>query len=181
MQSCGCCSGEANAKHLYTNQMSVFMCTCSVPSLLSKFLCGMQGRKGWGMQMLLRSRIIDQVLQHRSKACMVALLDLGPHLRFLVLPFDPRQAAAKPCCKAAILHLCWMWVNAQMYAWAFTLVWCAGERHKESVLQNIAVNLDAWTVQTKQETAIYHTLNKLSVDTSRKVGRVARLTSVCVC
>ena len=73
-----------------------------------------------------------------------------------------------------------MWVNAQMYAWAFTLVWCAGERHKESVLQNIAVNLDAWTVQTKQETAIYHTLNKLSVDTSRKVGRVARLTSVCV-
>ena len=45
----------------------------------------------------------------------------------------------------------------------------AGERHRESVLQNIAVNLDSWTVQTKQETAIYHTLNKLSVDTSRKV------------
>ena len=37
------------------------------------------------------------------------------------------------------------------------------------MLQNIAVNLESWTVQTKQETAIYHTLNKLSVDTSRKV------------
>lgn len=45
-----------------------------------------------------------------------------------------------------------------------------GERHRESVLQNIAANLDGWTVQTKQETAIYHTLNKLSVDTSRKVS-----------
>lgn len=58
-------------------------------------------------------------------------------------------------------------------AWAFTFVWCVGERHRESVLQNIAVNLESWTVQTKQETAIYHTLNKLSVDTSRKVGRKA--------
>ena len=38
------------------------------------------------------------------------------------------------------------------------------------MLQNIAVNLESWTVQTKQETAIYHTLNKLSVDTSRKVS-----------
>ncbi|KAL3141717.1 hypothetical protein ABBQ32_004400 [Trebouxia sp. C0010 RCD-2024] len=45
----------------------------------------------------------------------------------------------------------------------------AGERHRESVLQNIAVNLESWTTQTKQETAIYHTLNKLSVDASRKV------------
>ena len=55
----------------------------------------------------------------------------------------------------------------------------AGERHRESVLQNIAVNLDGWTAQTKQETAIYHTLNKLSVDTSRKVcssAKVATLT-----
>ena len=50
----------------------------------------------------------------------------------------------------------------------------AGERHRESVLQNIAVNLESWTVQTKQETAIYHTLNKLSVDTSRKVWYVTR-------
>ena len=46
---------------------------------------------------------------------------------------------------------------------------CPGERHRESVVQNIAVNLESWTVQTKQETAIYHTLNQLSVDTSRKV------------
>ena len=52
---------------------------------------------------------------------------------------------------------------------SLTLNFGAGERHRESVLQNIAANLDGWTVQTKQETAIYHTLNKLSVDTSRKV------------
>lgn len=63
-------------------------------------------------------------------------------------------------------------------AWVFILVWSAGERHRESVLQNIAVNLEGWTVQTKQETAIYHTLNKLSVDTSRKVGPAALLFSM---
>eukprot|EP00891_Asterochloris_glomerata_P009677 jgi/Astpho2/9677/Aster-03937 len=45
----------------------------------------------------------------------------------------------------------------------------AGERHREGVLQGIAVNLEDWTVQVKREKAIYHTLNKLSVDTSRKV------------
>lgn len=56
------------------------------------------------------------------------------------------------------------------------MVWIpAGERHRESVLQNIAVNLESWTVQTKQETAIYHTLNKLSVDTSRKVTHLPLL------
>ena len=47
---------------------------------------------------------------------------------------------------------------------------CAGERHREGVLQGIAVNLEDWTVQVKREKAIYHTLNKLSVDTSRKVS-----------
>ena len=56
----------------------------------------------------------------------------------------------------------------------------AGERHRESVLQNIAVNLDSWTVQTKQETAIYHTLNKLSVDTSRKVSSNRTVRHSCV-
>ena len=52
---------------------------------------------------------------------------------------------------------------------------CAGERHREGVLQGIAVNLEDWTVQVKREKAIYHTLNKLSVDTSRKVGDLVDL------
>ena len=33
----------------------------------------------------------------------------------------------------------------------------------------MAANLEAWTVQVKREKAIYHTLNKLSVDVTRKV------------
>ncbi len=33
----------------------------------------------------------------------------------------------------------------------------------------MAVNLEAWTVQVKHEKAVYHTLNKLSVDVTRKV------------
>eukprot|EP00878_Enallax_costatus_P010440 GHUV01010898.1.p1 GENE.GHUV01010898.1~~GHUV01010898.1.p1 ORF type:complete len:788 (+),score=229.98 GHUV01010898.1:234-2597(+) len=45
----------------------------------------------------------------------------------------------------------------------------AGERHREAVLQNIAFNLDQWATQVRREKAIYHTLNKLSMDTSRKV------------
>mmetsp|Transcript_11003 Transcript_11003/g.32964 ORF Transcript_11003/g.32964 Transcript_11003/m.32964 type:complete len:841 (-) Transcript_11003:131-2653(-) len=45
----------------------------------------------------------------------------------------------------------------------------AGQRQREVVLQNIAVNLEAWTVQVKHEKAVYHTLNKLSVDVTRKV------------
>lgn len=35
----------------------------------------------------------------------------------------------------------------------------------------MAVNLEAWTVQVKHEKAVYHTLNKLSVDVTRKVPR----------
>ena len=59
---------------------------------------------------------------------------------------------------------------------------CPGERHRESVVQNVAVNLESWTVQTKQETAIYHTLNQLSVDTSRKVRHKCFCwMSVCQC
>lgn len=37
------------------------------------------------------------------------------------------------------------------------------------MLQSIATNLEAWTVLVKREKAVYHTLNKLSVDASRKV------------
>lgn len=44
-----------------------------------------------------------------------------------------------------------------------------GDRHREGVLQQIAFNLDAWATQVRREKAIYHTLNKLSVDTSKKV------------
>lgn len=46
---------------------------------------------------------------------------------------------------------------------------CVGDRQRESVLEVIASNLEAWTAQVKQEKAVYHTLNKLSIDTSRKV------------
>ncbi|KAK9862645.1 hypothetical protein WJX84_005113 [Apatococcus fuscideae] len=45
----------------------------------------------------------------------------------------------------------------------------AGERHRESVLQSIAANLEGWTREVKRETAVYHTLNKLSMDVTRKV------------
>lgn len=45
----------------------------------------------------------------------------------------------------------------------------AGERQRESVLQAVAANLEAWTLQVKREKATYHTLNKLSVDVTRKV------------
>jgi V-type H+-transporting ATPase subunit a len=45
----------------------------------------------------------------------------------------------------------------------------AGDRHREVVLQQIALNLDAWATQVRREKAIYHTLNKLSMDASRKV------------
>ncbi|KAK9805190.1 hypothetical protein WJX72_004776 [[Myrmecia] bisecta] len=45
----------------------------------------------------------------------------------------------------------------------------AGERHREGVLQTIGLNLETWSVLVKREKAIYHTLNKLSVDVTRKV------------
>lgn len=45
----------------------------------------------------------------------------------------------------------------------------AGDRHREAVLQNIAFNLDQWATQVRREKAIFHTLNKLSVDASKKV------------
>ncbi|KAI8468064.1 MAG: V-type ATPase, V0 complex, 116kDa subunit family [Monoraphidium minutum] len=44
-----------------------------------------------------------------------------------------------------------------------------GDRHREGVLQQIAFNLDAWAGQVRREKAIYHTLNKLSMDASKKI------------
>ena len=37
------------------------------------------------------------------------------------------------------------------------------------MIQGVAANLEQWTTQVKREKAIYHTLNKLSVDVTRKV------------
>jgi hypothetical protein len=46
---------------------------------------------------------------------------------------------------------------------------CAGERHRDNVLQMIGATLKAWVIQVKREKAIYHVLNKCSVDVTRKV------------
>uniref|UniRef100_A0A7S0VDC6 V-type proton ATPase subunit a n=1 Tax=Polytomella parva TaxID=51329 RepID=A0A7S0VDC6_9CHLO len=45
----------------------------------------------------------------------------------------------------------------------------ASARHRETVLQTIALNLDEWTLLVLKEKAIYHTLNKLNVDVTSKV------------
>ena len=37
------------------------------------------------------------------------------------------------------------------------------------MLQSIAASLEGWAVQVKREKAVYHTLNKFSVDVTRKV------------
>ena len=52
----------------------------------------------------------------------------------------------------------------------FNTLHCAGERHRSGLLQSIAGSLEAWTLQVKREKGVYHTLNKLSVDVTRKVG-----------
>ena len=36
-------------------------------------------------------------------------------------------------------------------------------------LQGIALNLEAWSIQVKREKGVYYTLNKFSVDVTRKV------------
>mmetsp|Transcript_17767 Transcript_17767/g.24563 ORF Transcript_17767/g.24563 Transcript_17767/m.24563 type:complete len:848 (+) Transcript_17767:114-2657(+) len=43
----------------------------------------------------------------------------------------------------------------------------AGERQREHVLSEMAVSLADWSVQVGREKAVYHTLNKLSVDVTR--------------
>ncbi|CAL8472142.1 g11684 [Coccomyxa elongata] len=45
----------------------------------------------------------------------------------------------------------------------------AGERHRDNVLQTLGATLQAWVNQVKREKAIYHVLNKCSVDVTRKV------------
>ncbi|GFR51127.1 hypothetical protein Agub_g13480 [Astrephomene gubernaculifera] len=44
-----------------------------------------------------------------------------------------------------------------------------GERHRTSLLQTIATNLDEWTTLVRREKAVYHTLNKMNVDVTSKV------------
>ncbi len=46
---------------------------------------------------------------------------------------------------------------------------CAGERQRDTVLQSIALNLESWSIQVKREKGVYYTLNKFSVDVTRKV------------
>ncbi|GIL61594.1 hypothetical protein Vafri_16026 [Volvox africanus] len=45
----------------------------------------------------------------------------------------------------------------------------AGERHRKSLLQTIAANLDEWATLVRREKAVYHTLNKMNVDVTSKV------------
>jgi len=44
----------------------------------------------------------------------------------------------------------------------------AALRHRENVLQGIASNLKTWCIQVKREKSVYHQLNKLSIDVTRK-------------
>lgn len=45
----------------------------------------------------------------------------------------------------------------------------AGERRRDTVLKDIALSLEEWTTLVRKEKAVYHTLNKLSVDVTSKV------------
>lgn len=45
----------------------------------------------------------------------------------------------------------------------------AGERLRQGLLTTLAASLPGWSGQVRHEKAIYHTLNKLSVDVTRKV------------
>jgi len=45
----------------------------------------------------------------------------------------------------------------------------AGDRHREGVLQGIALSLLSWQRAVRREKLLHHTLNKFSVDASRKV------------
>ncbi|XP_024366446.1 V-type proton ATPase subunit a3 [Physcomitrium patens] len=44
----------------------------------------------------------------------------------------------------------------------------AGTHLKDNVINNIGSNLDHWTVMVRREKAVYHTLNMLSIDVTRK-------------
>lgn len=44
----------------------------------------------------------------------------------------------------------------------------AGIHHRDNVFNNIGYNLEQWTVMVRREKAVYHTLNQLSIDVTRK-------------
>ncbi|CAM6126766.1 unnamed protein product [Calypogeia fissa] len=44
----------------------------------------------------------------------------------------------------------------------------AGAHHRDNVLTTIGYNLEKWTVLVRREKAVYHTLNQLSIDVTRK-------------
>ena len=44
----------------------------------------------------------------------------------------------------------------------------AGLRHRDGVLAQIGQQLETWSLKVKREKAIYHTMNKLSIDVTRK-------------
>jgi hypothetical protein len=45
----------------------------------------------------------------------------------------------------------------------------AGERRREAMLREIGYSLEDWVVMVRKEKAVYHTLNKLSMDVTSKV------------
>ncbi|CAI5481064.1 unnamed protein product [Closterium sp. Yama58-4] len=44
----------------------------------------------------------------------------------------------------------------------------AGNRHRDNVLNSISVYIDRWTLLVRNEKAVYHVLNQLSIDVTRK-------------
>lgn len=58
-------------------------------------------------------------------------------------------------------------VNARLRELHTTLD--AGERLRENALRGAAAELEGWTRRVRREKGIYHTLNKLSIDVTRKV------------
>lgn len=46
----------------------------------------------------------------------------------------------------------------------------AGVRHRTGLMQGVAASLDEWTTLVRREKAVYHTLNKMNVDVTSKVG-----------
>jgi V-type H+-transporting ATPase subunit a len=44
----------------------------------------------------------------------------------------------------------------------------AGIHHRDNVFNNIGYSLEQWTVMVRREKAVYHTLNMLSIDVTRK-------------
>ena len=56
----------------------------------------------------------------------------------------------------------------------------AGERRREAVINAIARGLEGWTLLVRREKAVYHTMNKLSLDVTSKVRiQQNRITVLC--